>query len=363
MTVPTSPTRTPVLPGSSRWYDAPTTVTDPCTWIACDESGRDGDNLQGDAAVFCLGSVRITDEVAGPIVDQLATHLRPATELKWTDVPETRKELVVSMLLKQVDAAGADLSFVLMHNGYNAAAKMIDLLIEEHYHALGIDIYRNGIAPAMATHLHHEAPVALGERWTELLSTFISLHRRRHPKKQTEASIQKATVNDFYRVLDAARADLAPGRLADLFEVMAKTRVHAEHTQSLLDQPDSGSFLDPHQASIPSALRRWADPSRPVRVLHDDCSAFLTEEMLTMMESELAQPHDEWVDLVERVDLQPTAVGLSHDHPSLQLADLVAGAGRDMGLWMNNGSEQVGTGWELGRILFPRMDHDQTVWP
>ena len=310
MTVSTSPARTPVLPGSSRWYDTPTALTDPCTWIACDESGRDGDNLQGDAAVFCLGSVRITDDVAGPIVNQLAKHLRPAAELKWTDVPETEKELVVSELLTQTDSAGADLSFVLMHNGYIATAKMIDLLIEEHYHALGIDIYRNGIAPAMATHLHHEAPTALGEeRWTELLSTFISLYRRRHPKKQAEAGIQKATLEDFYRVLNAARADLAPGRLADLLEVMAKTRIHAEHTQTLLDRSGSGSFLDPHQASIPSALRRWASPCRPVRVLHDDCSAFLTEEMLTMMESGLATPDDEWLDLVDPVDLQPTAVG------------------------------------------------------
>ena len=34
-----------------------------------------------------------------------------------------------------------------------------------------------------------------------------------------------------------------------------------------------------------------------------------------------------------------------------------------MGLWMNNGSEHAGTGWELGKMLFSRMDHNQTVWP
>ena len=222
-------TRTPIGPGSARWLDTPTGSSDLCTWAACDESGRDGDNLHGDAEVFCLGSVRLADDRASAILSRLAVHQPGRTDLKWTQITPRVKQAVIADLVEHTRDAGGELSIVLMHNPFSAVAKTVDLLIEEHFHALGVDLYENRTALKMAYFLFREAPGQLGSKWTGLLDAFISLHRRRHPNKQAAAGIPKATVDDFYDALDNARASQPAGTLHDLLTIMAKTRDHAEH--------------------------------------------------------------------------------------------------------------------------------------
>jgi hypothetical protein len=362
MTVPRTPSPTPVVPGGPRWLDQPTIAADPCVWIACDESGRDGDNLHGDAVVFCLGSVRITDDLAGPVVTELATLLGRRGELKWAKVPDPDKAEIVTRLLDRVHGAGGKVSFVVMHNPFAAVAKTVDLLIEEYFHVRKVDIYSDRFALQMAWFLFVQAPPALGTLWTDLLDVFISLHRRRHPAPQAAAGIDKATVEDLYTALDRALLAVGPGALKQHLDLLARTRPYAEHTQTILNDPDGGSLLDQHQPSIASTLRRWADPSLPVRLLHDDCPAVLREEMLDLLERMVADPGPDWEHLVAPVTLLPTAVGDSDVHPSLQLADIVAGAGREVGLWLDRGQPEDGVAEDLAALLLPMLDANQSVW-
>jgi hypothetical protein len=87
------------------------------------------------------------------------------------------------------------------------------------------------------------------------------------------------------------------------------------------------SSLDPHVALLPDSLRHWyREIGRPYRLLHDE-HVVLTPRLVGQIMTGLAKrfPGLPWGG---KAELALFGVGTSHAHPSIQLADLAAGAGR-----------------------------------
>jgi hypothetical protein len=90
---------------------------------------------------------------------------------------------------------------LLIDKPYMAAAKVIDLVIEEDAYSKGIDLYgTNKAAYQMAQVLFREGPRAFGEQqWQKLLGDFVSFVRRK------QRSGAKTTEAEFLQTIDVLR--------------------------------------------------------------------------------------------------------------------------------------------------------------
>lgn len=144
-------------------------------WIAIDESGYHGDQLYGGDRYMILGSVYVIDK-----------H-------------------------------------------YFVAAKLVDLLLEERFNAMGIDIVTNGVARQFALELATEGPRAMGRDGFDLLiATAVSFFSK---KNRTGDHV---TVDDLFTVIRQchayARRRKAPQakKATRVLELLHETRSEAE---------------------------------------------------------------------------------------------------------------------------------------
>ncbi|MFF3227252.1 hypothetical protein ACFYV7_30955 [Nocardia suismassiliense] len=176
----------------------------------------------------------------------------------------------------------------------------------------------------MARTLFKDGPRGLGDLWEPLLDAFVRMAR---PGTEDRAN----DVDAFFERIDAARRRCHRRSLDPILQALAQCRAHADELVAAIEHPNAPfrAVLDPHIALLPDNLRYWyRELGRPYRLLHDEHIVF-TPQMVrsTMIPLASVRPHPSLPRMGKAV-LHLFGTGSSEAHPSIQLADLVAGAGR-----------------------------------
>lgn len=325
--------------------------------MAVDESGWDGDQLHGEerSRYLSIGSVAISDADAAPIVDEIRTAIRlQAPELKFSKAfagPKNgQRRLVLSELLSPGGALYGRASVYLIDKHYFVVGKLIDLFVEEQAHRQGRNLYRADRARKMARSLFGEGPRALGPvLFDRLLSSTVAFtsHKNRE---------QQVTVDDFYEVVEEAWARSRRRNVTEALALLRTTRQEA--TEYLRDAHGPDAFLpqalEPLIPAVAAITANWSRKLGRVNMLVDDQRA-LSDANFDDIETEAhGRGHPEFRHLSRGVHLGHLRRGQSTHHPSLQLADLISGAGfsvaqRHSGL-VNPAGE------DLYRVVVPLID-------
>lgn len=299
-------------------------------WIACDESGQDGENLAADTEVLAHGSVRYDDTQAAEVIAVLRAELprsqRP--ELKFAQCDNLSGAATLAWALGSDGPLHGRAHVFLTHKLYVIMGKTIDLLVEEFEHDRGRDIYSNGEARAMARTLFRDGPRALGPAgFARLAASFVSLFR----VGQLAGGDDKETIAEFFATVDQARWSCHRRNVEQLLDRIRAAQQQAEEFQrSLADSGDDNiPALDPLIPSVMQTIRFWAPPRgvRGLRVLHDRQNV-LTDDRVDVLLAQLRAPLPEFRRFTPPVSVDEFVRGDSAEHPSLQLADVIAGAGR-----------------------------------
>lgn len=335
-------------------------------WIAIDESGHDGDQLHGRGRYLVLGSVAIDDVEAADIVAGLLRRAGiQAPELKFQTSFARDGFVRRRALLAELLAPGGPLvdraSVFVVDKHYFVAAKLVDLLIEERCHAVGLDIVSNGMCRQYARDLANEGSRALGsDGFDRLLSTSAMFF-----SKQNRTG-DKVSVDELFDVIGracaTARRSKAPQALkaTGVLEMLRLTRREAEEFlrsqgADFGDSPVSvlqHDALEPLITCVPTVISIASLRYGKVSTLADDQKLF-TDAKLDLVERGI--PAVTWLQGVDADDLLGGLVrGNSREHPSLQLADLVSGAG--LAVARRHDGELSPAGEDLYAVIVPLID-------
>lgn len=303
-------------------------ASDEALQVACDESGAEGENVaMSHHRVLSHGSVDLTIDEAIAVMAELRERTGSrATELK-ADAVVSRAH-VVEWLLSDAGPLWGRAEIVLVDKQYFLVAKVVDLLIEELAHSTGENLYAGNRARRMAWTLFREGKRDLGEDlWTEMLQVFNSLMRMKQRKGA------KATVDEFFDVVERAHQRSHRRAVSDLLARVAATRSHAEEFQRFVtENPEVSPSLDPLVAAITVTARTWAERSRrELELIHDE-QAMLTASRIEETVSTLRRPSREFLLLTPPVQIRDIVLADSRSDERIQVADVVAGVGRWAGL-------------------------------
>ncbi|MFI6451732.1 hypothetical protein ACIBF6_09245 [Streptosporangium amethystogenes] len=292
--------------------------------MAADESGATGENLFDNQMIMAHATVKIDDYSALPIVNDLRNHagiLQPP-ELKFSQFNKIRSAHVLAEAFAPGGPLAGRVNIIVADKRYVAVAKIIDLLIEEWAYRRHIDLYRDGSARRMAQTFFRDGPRALGDLWDPLIMAFIGLTRK------TQRRGIKEDVESFYQRLEEARWRCHRRSVEEVLKLLLETRSHAEeHAAALAQDTYSAPALDPLTPLITDNIRHWYQICGPFKLLHDEHS-LLDGQFVQKILGALWIPHPSLKGLASKARVAIFATGRSVDHPSIQLADLAAGAGR-----------------------------------
>ncbi|TFC19720.1 hypothetical protein E3O19_01800 [Cryobacterium algoritolerans] len=319
--------------------------------ISCDESGNDGERLvDGSGTVFSHGSHDLSLEEASEIMDWLRSETRSqAPEFKFKQLARHCDPELLSELFEERLANRAHVN--LSEKTYMVVGKVVDLLVEELAHSLGMNLYAGGKARAMALRFYREGGRALGTvGWMELLRAFNSLMRVNADKNGN-----KTTIEEFFKVVDTSRGNSKRLNVTTVLDLVFAARVHAEEFQEQLS--DSAlPALDPLPTSLAQIARFWHESSdRPIRVRHDVSPALRPETVDALVFS--PRNPGEFVRLAPPVPLVEIVQVISESDPRIQVADLIAGFGAKVAM---NALENSASPEDL-RLLHPFLDQN-SLW-
>lgn len=345
-------TRTPNfgtgLPGESyrrRNHPAPTSDQPGHNrWFAIDEAGTDGDQLYGrEHRYFVLGGIAVDDTEAAEILQGIRTRTRlQAPEIKFqrsfTKPSDAWKRDILAELLSPSGTLADRTMLYVIDKRYMIVAKLVDLLIEERYHAVGIDIVSNGIGSQIAIDLATWGPKAVGaDEFELLLSTTAMFFSRKNRRGD------KVSVDELYRIYREAascsrrKKNPSVRHLSDVFELLAKrTRVHAEEFAADRSQAAAGvpstvaglddDVMDPIIPALTALVSSASARFGRLDILADE-QRLLTDEKFDLLDKAIAAMITMWHRRDGQALRGELLRGQSASHPSLQLADLVSGAG------------------------------------
>ncbi|WP_150109929.1 DUF3800 domain-containing protein [Crystallibacter crystallopoietes] len=298
--------------------------------IVSDESGSEGENLyEASSRVFTHASVNIDTEAAAMMMSDLQRRAHAkSVEFKSKQLLRPTNQDLIRLLLDSNGPLAGHANVHLTDKQYFLTGKMIDLLVEEYVHSKGGNLYRDGSARRMAWTLFREGPRALGnERWELLLSTFNSMTRIK------QSNGQKASVQDFYNVVDEVRLTSKRRKVEEILDLVWKSRSQAEDFQRQLeDEEFIIPNLDPVVPGAVQTARTWHErTNRPIQLVHDQQSVFTP----TRVQAIISQVNRVDSSLGIRLEALPL-VGISQvdstNDPRVQVADLLAGIGRTVAL-------------------------------
>ncbi|WP_159001187.1 DUF3800 domain-containing protein [Streptomyces sp. SBT349] len=291
-------------------------------WVACDESGYGGEQLMNNGRYLVYASVAVDDAVAGPIVQEVRERARiqQGNELKFRAFKERK---VRREVLRQLWGPGGALegrcAVLVVDKQYATVAKIVDLLLEEQAHAEGADLYQDREARRLARVLALDGRRALTPPgFRQLLQAFIAFASQR--ALGNEAAMTAA----FFAELEVAWAASTRRPVTEILYRLRSTRPHGDVLHVNAHQFPALEMLVPCIADV---ARHWVHRVRgPVSVLTDEQRSF-TDERLSFLASAVrvtwgATPSSH----IPGIDLRHLVRGSSQDHPSIQLADLLAGA-------------------------------------
>lgn len=310
--------------------DPTTKSEDSGQWVALDESGWDGDQLYGRprSRYLSIGTVAISDDEAAPIVDEIraATRLL-AAEVKFskalTGPRNGPRRSVLAKMLAPGEVLHGRAAVYLVDKHYFIVGKLIDLFVEEKEAKQGRDIRNTDRARQMARGLFTEGPRALGpELFGRLLSTTVAFAAAKNHD-------QSVTVDAFHDVVEEAWTRSTRRKASEALAILRTTREEAAEYLRDAHGPDAvlAQSLEPLIPATAAITANWSRRLGRVNFLLDDQRA-MTDANLDLIEDDArGRTHPDFRYLSHGVHLGELVRGSSKEHPSLQLADLVAGAG------------------------------------
>ncbi|KQP63738.1 DUF3800 domain-containing protein [Nocardioides sp. Leaf285] len=306
--------------------DAPDT-----RWVATDESGWDGEQLIGRYDRFMtIGSVACDDINAEAVLDHLRRTggITATGELKFKHVARSQRRLeALGEVVVSKDLLGGRCSIYVVDKHYMAAAKLVDLLIEEYAHERRINLYADAMNVVMSRALATEAAAQIGdELHLQLLQTVVDFASM--PNADGEVVAVTALMDCIARAHEATTGGL-PRRVLELATRCEKqAHEHLHHLRRLSRDDDPGvAPLEPLVPAIAALVGNWVQRLGPVSVLADE-QLTLTDEVLDTVSRispmTLNEHRTGWQRRGPRATVHR---GRSVDHPSIQVADLIAGAG------------------------------------
>lgn len=292
-------------------------------WIACDESGYDGEQLMNGGRYLVYASVAIDDVEADHLVQELRSRagIQQGAELKFRAFQgrHTDRRQVLRELWEPGGALHGRCAAYIVDKEYATVAKIIDLLMEEQASADGIDLHDGREARRLARVLALQGRRALRrEGFTQLMDAFIAF------ASQRAIGNEEATTAVFFAELEAAWAASTRRPVTEILFKLRSTRPHGD-----VLHVDTGPLplLEMLVPALAEVARHWAKQlGTPVNLLTDDQKQ-LTDTRLEVLATTLrvasaATPSSR----VPGIRLKSLVRGGSHTHPSIQLADLLAGA-------------------------------------
>ncbi|WP_113702080.1 DUF3800 domain-containing protein [Nonomuraea lactucae] len=295
----------------------------PLLEIACDESGSEGEKLVGgNTAVFAHAGVHLSAASAASCFEEVRSRAPSPTLEYKSDVIRRRKhrEALKWMLGPSAPLLG-NAHVLLIDKPFHALTRAVGLLAPERE------------PEDMAATLYHQGPPAFGhERWNALLEGLNDLMRTRNGlARPRNGRRPDAGVDSVFQALGALRLVCPPGRLNEILGLLQQGRPHAEtlRARQLAGGPPAIPALDPLVPAIVQAVAHWGAGGNPVSIVHDR-QTLLTEERVTRLRRLLAAPRPAppghppagWLAGLRLVD--------SRSDPRVQLADLLAGAARQI---------------------------------
>ena len=124
--------------------------------IFSDESGYTGPNLTNkDQPYFVLATISFEEHEAKAIRDSFFAHVR-ARELKHSSLAKNiRQHSMVLEYLKYLQSCPHRFKMYVIEKEFATVAKIVDYLVESTAHKMGLDIYSNGYAFALANMLYY----------------------------------------------------------------------------------------------------------------------------------------------------------------------------------------------------------------
>lgn len=320
-------------PGFLTRRDTTTRDGDAHRWVATDESGWDGEQLIGRYDRFMtVGSVACDDEYAQSVLDHLRRSARLATtgEVKFKHLGRNSRRLnALAEALATPRLLGGRCLIYMVDKHYVAASKLVDLLIEENASERGINIVANAVNVVMARALANQAADELGSaQHLNLLQTVVDFASMRN------AGGAQVSVGALMQCLQRAHSSCGEGIVADVLGLALRCEVqaheHIAHLNYLTSERVAGVAAAPMEPLVPAVaalIGEWVNRLGPVSVLADE-QLTLTDQILdvfaTLSSMSLNEARTGWTRGPHSASVHR---GSSIDHPSIQLADLVAGAG------------------------------------
>jgi hypothetical protein len=338
--------------------DAATLDTTSSFWIACDESGQDGETLTSTRPVMSHGAVRLDDDAADAVVQDLRQRLPTvwAGELKFSRFDSPRTVSVLTTALRDPQLLATRCSAYIVDKRYMAVAKTIDLIIEEYEHERGNDIYSTGEAAALATDLLVRGPTVLdADLLDTLLSRFVSLFRMGEPGGRP-----RATVDELFESVAAAKTAARDQRVRSILSRIAAGREQVDYFITHIRGSGGLPHLQPLIPAVIETIRDWYRRVPGVLMVLHDRQNLLSDEMIADIRRGLCEPSPLISVMPAPVVLGTFVRGDSASHSSIQLADLVAGAGRVAGEYaMGRRTDPVAH--QLSRAMRPYIT-EHSLW-
>jgi hypothetical protein len=330
---------------SVRSRSAPTEDGDGAArWIALDESGHHGDQQFRESRYMALGVVKIDDASAVRVIEQLrrgaesskamiqAEELSFGTSFAGAGAGKARRRSVLAELLGAGGALEGRVSAYLVDADYFVASKLVDLLIEETLHNSGAPWPGAMFYRTLARDLTLEGPRALGmEGHAQLIATAATFFSKKNRHGDLVSVEQLFTVFRNCRNRSRRRTNPRVRRVTEVLELLLRTRHEAEQF-ALAHASDPSSqqadavrdSMEPLIPAVVAAISTAAERHESVGALGDE-HRLLTDGTLELMELGV-NAQVVLKGLYEQHKLAQLVRGTSGEHPSLQLADLAAGA-------------------------------------
>ena len=202
-------------------------------------------------------------------------------------------------------------------------AHLVDKLIEPAAHEDGVDLYDGDAQIAYANMLHLAGPFMLPDgRWDNVLKAFLAAIRR--PTDETYEALA-------FVLCSALQYAVTHGEISQAILGLAKA---PDNLHRYLDPFIGTAAFDPMPNLFASLVNYWMKQSDgQFHVIHDQSKPLKTSEahlrlLMTPRSSRTVGYGDRKIELPLRISELTFAD--SKDHPSLQVADLVAGAAMDL---------------------------------
>jgi hypothetical protein len=292
--------------------------------VACDESGSEGETLiASQHPVFVHASVSLPEEDATELRDRMRVATRTqASELKSkTMLRPGNREILLEALIQLAGAA----NIALVDKSYFLTSKIIETLVAPHAEQWGHDIAGAGLGRTLADHLDRRAAHAVGTaRWNAVLSSYNALvrsYRRR--------GSQPPNVAPFFAALADALTNCHEEDTREVLTMVWESRMfaleYAGRSETELRE------LDPLMPTMSAVARNWAMRTRgaPFEFLADTYSG-LTPTVRGWIVESSRRPLVVAGNKLPTADLRGITVADSRTDARIQLADILAGVGREV---------------------------------